>query len=384
MVTGGSPRVHIAALVAAIKNWSIHVGFADVTLVQTGVTACLQVAFIVIIGGLVSQARELAVDADIRHPVNMFAARTNDTRYPGLHARLLHDTVNLDNDITEEIPWSKARVNATLINIHCSQISDATINTFILPAGSTDMKLAQLSPQDGQERFLFQNSSSSFDVAAWINVSIPAPPYYPDAQRELNITGYWGFNGATGLPTIVFFQPWTFQGSSDRTPIGHHQLVMVVATANRRAVLTDSANSTGKALNLTMFQTPNPSNGGHGGQAYIQVIGCTLKNENLTATIDTQSRLLDPLTDVVRLIGPEAQHDDHAWDEFTWEAGNDTISGSERQFLLAFTPSSPAYNNTSTDPRSTPIGNPESILARLIDGELFSPFDEGTTNTARS
>jgi hypothetical protein len=67
------------------------------------------------------------------------------------------------------------------------------------------MKLAQLSPQDGQERFLFQNSSSSFDVAAWINVSIPAPPYYPDAQRELNITGYWGFNGATGLPSELTF-----------------------------------------------------------------------------------------------------------------------------------------------------------------------------------
>ncbi|KAJ7696816.1 hypothetical protein B0H17DRAFT_1329112 [Mycena rosella] len=273
--------------------------------------------------------------------VNMFGARTNDTRYPGLHGRLLHDTVNLDDFVAEELAWTKARVNATLVNVHCSQISNATINTFTLPSGSTDMSLAQPSPRNGQER------------------------------------AYWGDSGFIKLPTRVFFQPWAFNFSTYRGPMGHHQVVMVVATGNPRAVLVDSANSTGNSLNLTMFQVPD-SDGNNGGQAYIQILGCTVRNDNLTATINPLSRLLDPPTSRSKLIGPEAPHDDHAWDEFEWEGFTD-VTATERQFLLAFTPSSPTYNNTATDAPNTPPGDaqsvlPEAVLGNLLDGEESSPF----------
>jgi hypothetical protein len=117
---------------------------------------------------------------------------------------------------------------------------------------------------------------------------------------------------------------------------------------------------------------PGISGSGNGAQAYIQVVGCTVTNENLTATIDPQARLLDLPTAFRQLIGPEAPHDNHTWDEFAFEEKEG--SGSERQFLLAFTPSTPAYNNTSTDPRTKFIGSPESILANLLDGKLSTPF----------
>ncbi|KAJ7835414.1 hypothetical protein B0H13DRAFT_2369302 [Mycena leptocephala] len=384
---------HVVALLAAKNGWSI-----SVTLVQTGLTAGLQVASFIIIGGLVALAREIAVDADIRHPstlgilhlrvkawsgfssslsanwlysrspstltdsltdsprlksildasINMFAARTNDTRYPGLHGRLLHDTTNLDREASLEIPWSKARVNATLVNMHCSQISNAAINTFTLPRGSTDMKLAQPSPQNGQQRLLFQNETASFDLDAWINVSMPAPPYWNKDVPGLNIMGFWGSTESFGLPTAVYFQPWAFPQKSG--PIGHHQLVMVIATGRYQSILLDSAQSAGRTLNLTMY--PGVSGSGNGAQAYIQVVGCTVTNENLTATIDPQARLLDPPTAFRQLIGPEAPHDNHTWDEFA----------------------TPAYNNTSTDPRTKFIGSPESILANLLDGKLSTPF----------
>ncbi|KAJ7253248.1 hypothetical protein C8J57DRAFT_1660443 [Mycena rebaudengoi] len=55
-------------------------------------------------------------------------------------------------------------------------------------------------------------------------------------------------------------------------------------------------------------------------------------------------------------------------------------SSTERRFLLAFTPSSPAYNNTATDPPTTPIGDPESVLAKLLDGRLFTPFSTSANN----
>jgi hypothetical protein len=152
---------------------------------------------------------------------------------------------------------------------------------------------------------------------------------------------------------------------------------MAIATGNSRALLIDSTNSTGNALNLTMYQVPNVQ-GTHGGQAYIQVVGCTVKNDNLTATINPLSRLLDPRTSPIRRLGPEAPHDDHAWDDFGWEDRSD--SSAERQFLLAFTPSSPAYNNTATDPPTTPIGDPESVLAKLLDGRLFTPFSTSANN----
>ncbi|KAJ7604698.1 hypothetical protein DFH06DRAFT_275022 [Mycena polygramma] len=59
--------VHVAALVAAVKVWHIPLGLRNFALVQTGVTAGLQLTFLIIIGGLVSLVREIAVDANIRH-----------------------------------------------------------------------------------------------------------------------------------------------------------------------------------------------------------------------------------------------------------------------------------------------------------------------------
>ena len=110
--------------------------------------------------------------------------------------------------------------------------------------------------------------------------------------------------------------------------------------------------------------------------AYIQAIGCTVNNTNLTAPITPTSLLLDPLTDVIHLEGLELQHDNHAWDEFAWQDSLN-LTQIDRQFLLAFTPSSP-YNDTSLDTSSVPIGNPEQILGNMLAGQLFSPFDESS------
>ncbi|KAJ7612742.1 hypothetical protein FB45DRAFT_303167 [Roridomyces roridus] len=476
--------LHVVAVVTAIKGWQIRPGLSDIALVQTGITAVLQVASTVIVGVLISLTREVAVDGDIRAPptlgllhlrlhawsglassassnwryarsyftpstpeppglksiflylgfcallqlssgsifaisldtsraetlssftdpdvldgarigdynaiwpsefnlsstdtnlfppamlnaaVNMFAGRTNDTRYPGLHGRLLHDTVNLDNSIAIEIPWTQANVNATLVNVHCSQVSNATVTTFSLPFGSTNMSLAVPSPiQDGTP-ILFSDDSKELGV--WINISMPAPPYM--AASELNISGYWGTNESPyGLSTTVLFQPWTLKGTPN-TPIGHghHQVVMVIATQTAGSLVTDSNNSTGHTYNFQARSSP----------AWVQVIGCTVKHDNLTATIDTQSRLLDPLTTVSKLIGPEAPHDDHAWDEFAWQpSDNWGITPAERQFLFAFRPSVPAYNDTAFNPIA-PVGYPENVLAKLLDGGLFTPFDETTS-----
>ncbi|KAJ7181529.1 hypothetical protein C8R43DRAFT_941362 [Mycena crocata] len=263
--------VHILVVITAFSKWSIPVGALDISLVQTGITAGLQVTFIIIFGGLLALVREIAIDADIRDPptlgllpstgstvaliprtqisvpscrtgkcimltcstchtqraqnaaVNMFTARTNNTRYPGLHGSRSRSrrgplpqnyrdiqrkmqkklcVVQIDNIIDQVIPWTQACVNATLVNVHCSQISDATINTFILPAESTDSKLAVPSPRDSRERFLFRNASSFFNYAAWIDVSMPAPPYWDPSMPGLNITGRWGNQGNSNLPTL--------------------------------------------------------------------------------------------------------------------------------------------------------------------------------------
>ncbi|KAJ7512360.1 hypothetical protein B0H11DRAFT_1950822 [Mycena galericulata] len=314
--------------------------------------------------------------------VTMFSGRTNDTRNPGLHGRLLHDTVVLDNVISEPIQWTIARVDATLVNVHCSQISNAKITTFLLPVGSTDMHLAQTSPSG----FLFQNASESWygRYAAWLNVSIPAPPYWDPVVPGLNISALWGtYQESTGkLPIGVFFQPWAFPATT--WPIGHNQLVLVIAAQSADAILVDSTGSIGAALNLTTFPDSDAESTIDGGQAYVQVLGCTATNTNLTATIDPMSRLLDPLTSAETLMGPELPHDNHPWDEFAWAMSETALESAERQFLLAFTPSAP-YNNTSTRTNFPlmPIGSPESILANLLDDQLSSPFDD-QMNLARN
>lgn len=127
-----------------------------------------------------------------------FPPRASTVHSSESFSRLLHDTVNLDS---QTILWNRARVNATIVKVHCSQIGDATINTFTLPIGSTNTSLAQPSPQDGQERFLFRDSTSTEDGAAWVNISIPAPPYWDSMAPGLNIVGYWGLSSDNSLPS---------------------------------------------------------------------------------------------------------------------------------------------------------------------------------------
>ncbi|KAJ3712662.1 hypothetical protein C8R42DRAFT_313502 [Lentinula raphanica] len=205
---------------------------------------------------------------------------------------------------------------------------------------------------------------------------MPAPPYWDRSiSPELNFTAYWGSFGESieGLPTRVFFQPWVFPATS--APLGHHQLVMIIATQRNQSLITDINGSVGDALNFTISpdETSCFEDLCH---AYVQAIGCTQTSTNLTATIDTQSRLLDPLTDVMRLEGPEALHDNHAWDNFAWEDSKN-LSGIDRQFLLAFSPTS-LYNDTSDSDsdlsKPTIVGNSEQILSKLLDGNLFTPF----------
>ncbi|KAJ3853066.1 hypothetical protein EV368DRAFT_64399 [Lentinula lateritia] len=142
----------------------------------------------------------------------------------------------------------------------------------------------------------------------------------------LNLTAYWGRGDSfNGLPTHLVFQPWVFPASS--TNITHHQVIMVIATQKNQSLLIDTKQAAPK-IHAT----------------HIQAIGCTLTSHNLTATIDTQSRLLDPHTDVMQREGPELPHDDHAWDEFGWKDSTN-LAGIDRQFLLAFSPTS-FYNNT--------------------------------------
>ncbi|KAJ3863117.1 hypothetical protein EV359DRAFT_65077 [Lentinula novae-zelandiae] len=249
----------------------------------------------------------------------MFAGRVNDTRYPGLQGRL-----------------------------------------------------AKASPQNGSQEFIFENTTT--EDGAWINFTMPAPPYWDPVIPGLNFTAYWGSSDSfNGLPTQVFFQPWVFPASS--TNIGHHQVIMVIATQRNQSLLTDVNNSLGNLLNFTTSpdETSCFEDLCH---AYIQAIGCTLTSQNLKATIYTQSRLLDPHTDIMQLEGPELPHDDHAWDEFSWEDSTN-LAGIDRQFLLAFSPTS-FYNNTLTSDESD-ISIPLPILSKMLDGDLFSPF-AGTSN----
>ncbi|KIJ28923.1 hypothetical protein M422DRAFT_269707 [Sphaerobolus stellatus SS14] len=147
----------------------------------------------------------------------MFAGRVNDTRYPGLQGGLIHDTINLNNGVTQMVPWSQARVNGTLMNVHCSQISDAHISTFTLPYPSSDLSLAKPSP-DG---CLFQNTTD--DEGVWLNFSTPAPPYWDPSAPGLNFTAYWGSNEDVALPIdrqfLLAFTPSTFYNdTSGRNP----------------------------------------------------------------------------------------------------------------------------------------------------------------------
>jgi hypothetical protein len=57
----------------------------EVSLVQTGVTACLQVATLLIIGGLVALTREIAVDLDIRHRQLLLRGAARDISDPTTH-----------------------------------------------------------------------------------------------------------------------------------------------------------------------------------------------------------------------------------------------------------------------------------------------------------
>lgn len=82
VVHGLLVAVHIVAVVAALKGWLIEFKLVNVSLypvalahllmprqiglVQTGVTAGLQVAFTLIVALVVSLAQEFAIDAEVR------------------------------------------------------------------------------------------------------------------------------------------------------------------------------------------------------------------------------------------------------------------------------------------------------------------------------
>ncbi|KAJ7654029.1 hypothetical protein DFH06DRAFT_1203452 [Mycena polygramma] len=73
--------------------------------------------------------------------LNMFSARTNDTCYPGLHGRLLHDTVNLAEDLP---PSSIARVNASLVNVHCLRTTTPGTTPSTTPTDAPESILADV------------------------------------------------------------------------------------------------------------------------------------------------------------------------------------------------------------------------------------------------
>ncbi|KAJ4472991.1 hypothetical protein J3R30DRAFT_750365 [Lentinula aciculospora] len=68
IIHGSLLTLHVVALVASIKGWTIPVNFMEISIIQTGITAALQVAFILINGILLSIVREIAIDTVIRHP----------------------------------------------------------------------------------------------------------------------------------------------------------------------------------------------------------------------------------------------------------------------------------------------------------------------------
>ncbi|KAJ3929890.1 MAG: hypothetical protein NXY57DRAFT_976683 [Lentinula lateritia] len=68
IIHGSLLILHVVALVASIKGWNIPVDFLGVSTFQSGITAALQVAFVLINGILISIVRDIAIDADVRHP----------------------------------------------------------------------------------------------------------------------------------------------------------------------------------------------------------------------------------------------------------------------------------------------------------------------------
>lgn len=91
----------------------------------------------------------------------MFSPEVNDTHFPGLHGRLIHDLV--DPSVTG---FDHATVNALWTNVHCSQVSDAVVQTLISYDNSTSTTRS--------------NSSSSSVVTVSSNAAgLLANPYPP-------------------------------------------------------------------------------------------------------------------------------------------------------------------------------------------------------------
>jgi hypothetical protein len=282
-------------------------------------------------------------------------------------SRLIHDTLNLDNGVTQRIAWTQARVGATFMNVHCSQISNASVNIVNLPHGSTNFSAAQPFWD-----FIYKNDTT------WLTFSVPKPPYWNSDVPGLNFTAMLNLPYSECLPILLWvelriestilvtaklmFQPWYF---SPNLTSGHHQAVIVLASGSPDVMLKDAAGSYGKLYN---FSNSNSTPCSNNCDAYVQVLGCTLRSSNLTATISWQGRLLSPRNNTFS-YAYSLTHDDHTWDEFEWE--NQTDVSMDTHFVFAFKPSS--YYNTSDSVRGM-AGDLENTLQQVIDGNVLNPF----------
>ncbi|KAF9456742.1 hypothetical protein BDZ94DRAFT_1314868 [Collybia nuda] len=310
---------------------------------------------------------------------NMYPIKVNDTRYPGLQGRIIHNTINLDNMVPKYVAFSEARVDATEMNIHCSQVTDATVDVFTLPRGSSDFSAGNFADVNG-----VINQNFSADVSVWIDFKMEPPPYWNRNIPGLNFTGKWDefIVIQNGLSTRVMFQPWAWEGHKESMP-GHQQVVMVIAAAHPEVLLKDTSGILGKVHNFTITPAqpctsfcPTPLRG------YIQVIGCTSRADNLTATISREGLLLDPPTDLKTSAFPNPSHD-HLWDDFVWEDQNRNLP-IDRQLLFAFTPTS-SYNVTNVAAPSrykdaAINGNVENLIAAALSGETVNTFNQEKMN----
>jgi hypothetical protein len=98
-------------------------------------------------------------------------------------ARIFHDTFNLDNSVTAHVAFAEIRVNATEMNIHCSQVTDGTLGVFTLPQGLFDLSAGHFADVNG---VITQNSAT--DVSVWITSKMPPPPYWSAVTPGLNST----------------------------------------------------------------------------------------------------------------------------------------------------------------------------------------------------
>lgn len=103
-----------------------------------------------------------------------------------LSCRIVHDIINLDNNVAQDVAFTEVRVNATEMNIHCSQVTNANIDVFTLPRGSSDFSAGNFPNTDG-----VINQNPNADESVWINFKMTPPPYWNPNIPGLNFTAKW-------------------------------------------------------------------------------------------------------------------------------------------------------------------------------------------------